>query len=201
MTLPSTLRTVPFFSQLRESDLELLAHLLEPRKFPRNRVVLFAHDPCDAFYVVVSGQVKVMLIAEDGREVILSLMQPGDFFGEMALMDEEPYAESAIAMEDSELLLLRRDEFRRCITEIPEMTFGLLRAMSPGARTDGRIKPRDGLTDNQRADGTEHIEMSGDGITILTREALERSAGQLLRRRPAVRKERRERGDAARPVT
>jgi CRP/FNR family cyclic AMP-dependent transcriptional regulator len=129
MTLTSTLREVPLFSQLRESDLELLAPLLQQRDYTRNKVILFANDPVEAFYVVVSGQVKLMLIAEDGREVILEVMRPGDFFGEMALMDEEPYASSAIAMEDTSLLALHRDDFRRCISDMPGMSFGLLRAL------------------------------------------------------------------------
>jgi CRP-like cAMP-binding protein len=79
--------------------------------------------------VVLSGQVKIMLIAEDGREVVLSLVRQGDFFGEMALMDDEPYSSSVIATEDSRLLVLHRDNFRRCIADWPEMSYGLLRAL------------------------------------------------------------------------
>lgn len=137
MTLVSTLRTVPLLSQLRETDLELLARLLKPRDYAKNRVILFAHDPCDAFYVVLSGQVKVMLIAEDGREVVLSLVRDGDFFGEMALLDDEPYASSAIAMDDSKVLVLHREDFRRSLTAMPEMAFGLLRALC------GRLREAD----------------------------------------------------------
>lgn len=137
MHLAATLRTVPLFSQLRDSDLDLLAGLLTPRDYAKNRVILFAHDPCDVFYVVLSGQVKVMLIAEDGREVVLSLVRQGDFFGEMALMDDEPYSSSVIAMEDSKLLALHRDNFRRCISEMPSMAFGLLRALC------GRLREAD----------------------------------------------------------
>jgi CRP/FNR family cyclic AMP-dependent transcriptional regulator len=129
MIASSTLRAVPLFSKLRDTDLELLAGLFKPRDCAKNRVILFAHDPCEAFYIVLTGQVKVMLIAEDGREVILSLVREGDFFGEMALMDDEPYSSSAIAMEDSQLLVLQRSDFRRCIAEMPEMSFGLLRAL------------------------------------------------------------------------
>jgi CRP-like cAMP-binding protein len=130
LTSPTgTLRTVPLFSQLRERDLEVLSALLRPREYVKNRVILFAHDPSDAFYVVIEGQVKLMLIAEDGREVVLSLLRPGDFFGETALLDDEPFVASAIAMEDSRALVLHRDEFRRCITEMPAMAFGLLRAL------------------------------------------------------------------------
>src|SRR5579872_4718284 len=100
MTAASALRSVPLFAQLRDSDLQLLAGLFRPRECPKNRVVLFAHDASDAFYVVLSGQVKVMMIAEDGREVVLSLVGPGDFFGETSLMDDEPYAASVIATEE-----------------------------------------------------------------------------------------------------
>ncbi len=137
MTPITMLRTVPMFSQLRESDLEVLARLLKPREYTKNRVILFAHDPCSGFYVVVSGQVKVMLIAEDGREVVLSLMRQGDFFGEMALMDDEPYSASVIAMEDSSLLVLHRDDLRRCIRDMPGVAFGLLRALC------GRLREAD----------------------------------------------------------
>jgi CRP-like cAMP-binding protein len=129
MSLPQTLRQVPLFSQLRDTDLERLAPLLTEREYPKNRVIRFAHDPCDAFYVVLSGQVKTMLIAEDGREVVLTLVRAGDFFGEMALLDDEPYAASVIAMDDTKLLVLRRDDFRRSIRDLPEMSFGLLRAL------------------------------------------------------------------------
>ncbi len=129
MSLVKTLRTVPLFSQLRDTDLERLAPLLVEKEYPKNRVIRFAQDPSDAFYVVISGQVKVMLIAEDGREVVLSLVRAGDFFGETALLDDEPYAASVIAMDDTKLLMLRRDEFRRSIRELPEMSFGLLRAL------------------------------------------------------------------------
>lgn len=129
MTLANTLRTVPLLSRLRDSDLELLAGMLTPRDYPKNRVILFSHDAPDAFYLVQSGQVKVMLIAEDGREVVLSLVGPGDFFGETALMDDEMYSSSVIAMEDSRLLVLHRDHFRRCIAELPGMSYGLLRAL------------------------------------------------------------------------
>jgi CRP-like cAMP-binding protein len=129
MSLPQTLRKVPSFSKLRDTDLAILAPLFAEREYPRNRVIRFAHDPSDAFYIVVRGLVKVMLIAEDGREVVLSLVREGDFFGETALLDDEPYAASVIAMEDTRLLVLHRDEFRRTIKELPEMSFGLLRAL------------------------------------------------------------------------
>jgi CRP-like cAMP-binding protein len=109
--------------------LERLGRIMREQNFPKKRVILFAHEPCDAFYVLLSGQVKVILVAEDGREVVLSLIHTGDFFGERTLLDQEPHAASVIATEDSRLLILHRDEFRRCIMEMPGVAFGLLRAL------------------------------------------------------------------------
>jgi len=67
--------------------------------------------------------------AEDGREVILSIRGEGEFFGEMSLIDDEPRSAHVIAMESSKLLVLRRDDFNRCLKEIPEIATGLLRAL------------------------------------------------------------------------
>jgi CRP-like cAMP-binding protein len=172
MSLAQTLRAVPLFSQLRESDLEFLGPLFVEREYPRNRVIRFAHDPCDAFYVVLRGQVKVMLIAEDGREVVLSLVRQGDFFGEMTLLDDEPYAASVIASEDSRLLVLRRDDFRRSIRDLPDMSFGLLRALA------GRL-----LEADHKIGGLMLLDVHGR-VAHLLLEHSERSGDALIRDLP-----------------
>lgn len=172
MSLPKTLRHVPLFSKLRETDLEVLAPLLIEREYPKNRVIRFSHDPSDAFYVVISGQVKVMLIAEDGREVVLSLVRAGDFFGETALLDDEPYAASVIAMDDTRLLMLRRDDFRRTIRELPEMSFGLLRALC------GRL-----LEADQKIGGLMLLDVTGR-VAHLLLELASRDPQEMIRDMP-----------------
>ncbi len=77
-----------------------------------------------------SAQVKVVLIGEDGREVILSVLGEGDFFGEMALIDDEPRSAHVIAMQDSSLLVLRREDFEQRLREAPTIALGLLRELS-----------------------------------------------------------------------
>jgi CRP/FNR family cyclic AMP-dependent transcriptional regulator len=81
-------------------------------------------------YVVDRGQVKVVLTGEDGREVILSVLGDGDFFGEMALIDDLPRSAHVIAMESSKLIVLYRDDFRRCLEETPRIALGMLQALS-----------------------------------------------------------------------
>lgn len=140
MTTPAVLRKVPLFSQLRDGDLERLARDMRTRAYPKKSVIISAHQPGDTFYVLLSGQVKVMLIGEDGREVMLTLIRSGDFFGEMSLVDDVPSQATVIAMEPSELLMLHRDDFRRFLNEMPGVAFGLLRALCTRLRdADSKI--------------------------------------------------------------
>jgi CRP/FNR family cyclic AMP-dependent transcriptional regulator len=129
MNTTSSLRSVPLFSQLREEDLERVARAATARRYPKDTMIVLESDAGDALYVVLEGQVKLVLSAEDGREIILATRSKGDFFGEMSLIDDQPTPFNAIAMGDAELLVLRRDDFRRCLSEIPGMSLGLLRAL------------------------------------------------------------------------
>jgi len=134
MSVAQFLRRVPLFSQLAETELARLADVSRERSYPKNSVILFEDDPGDALYMVVAGQVKVVLIGEDGREVILSVLQEGDFFGEMALLDDQPRSAHVIAMQDSNLLVLRREDFQRKLEETPTIAFGLLAELSKRLR-------------------------------------------------------------------
>ena len=130
MSLIPILQRVPLFSQLSAVELQRVVDVARERAYPRNSVILFEDDPGDALYVVATGQVKVVLIGEDGREVILSVMGPGEFFGEMSLLDDEPRSAHVIAMEDSSLAVLRREDFESLLTATPQIALALLRELS-----------------------------------------------------------------------
>jgi CRP/FNR family transcriptional regulator, cyclic AMP receptor protein len=129
MTVTTQLRTIPLFAALREADLEQLAQVAHAREYPKNALVVSGHDPADTFFVILEGRVKSMLIAEDGREVILSIRQTGEFFGEMALFEDDAQTSTVIAMEDSRLLTLRRDDLYRTVLAMPGVALGLLRSL------------------------------------------------------------------------
>ncbi len=124
------LRSVPLFREVAEGDLRALAQLVRERSHPRGSLILTQGDPGEALFLIRSGQVKVSVLAEDGREVILSVLAPGSFFGEMALVDDEPRSAHVIAMEDTTLLQLRRDDFRARLRSSPELAVSLLRELS-----------------------------------------------------------------------
>jgi len=130
MSPAAVLQKVPLFSQLAPVELQRVVEVVRERAYPKNSVILFEDDPGDALYVVAEGQVKVVLIGEDGREVILSVLGPGEFFGEMALIDDEPRSAHVIAMEDSSLLVLRREEFQGILRQSPGIAVALLRELS-----------------------------------------------------------------------
>jgi CRP/FNR family cyclic AMP-dependent transcriptional regulator len=124
------LATVPLFSGLDRAELQRFADLTREKFFPKGSVILFEHDPGDSLYVIRSGRVKVVLVGEDGREVILGVLGVGEHFGELSLIDELPRSAHVIAMEDSSLIVLRREDFRRRVESSPEVAWSLLTELS-----------------------------------------------------------------------
>lgn len=129
MSATDVLQRVPLFTDLNEAELARFAEVTREREYPKNSVILFEDDPGDALYIVSTGQVKVVLIGEDGREVILSVLSDGDFFGEMAIIDDEPRSAHVIAMKDSHLLVLRREAFQAQLEHHPKIALKLLRVL------------------------------------------------------------------------
>lgn len=128
------LRKVPLFASLPPGELQPFSELVREKSYPKGSVILFENDPGDSLFLVAGGQVKVVLIGEEGREVILSVLGPGSFFGEMALIDDEPRSAHVIAMEDASLLVLRREDFQARLRASPEVAIALLRELSQRLR-------------------------------------------------------------------
>lgn len=124
------LRQVPLLASLGEEELEAFAPFLRERRYPRGSMILAQGDSGESLYLIASGQVKVVLIHEDGREVILSVLTEGAFFGEMALLDQEPRSAHVVAMTDALLLQLRREDFQSRLRSGPDVAIGLLRELS-----------------------------------------------------------------------
>src|SRR4051794_8875498 len=124
------LTSVPMFSGLQREELLKFAELTRERTYPKGSVILFQGDPGDSLYIVRQGRVKVVLIGEDGREVILGILGVGEHFGELSLIDSQPRSAHVIAMEDSQLLVLRREDFRRRVHESPAVAWALMVELS-----------------------------------------------------------------------
>lgn len=126
----SLLAPVLLFADLDETELEELATLLRRRRYAKGEVIFREGDPGETLFIVEEGRVKLAIVSPEGNEVILDLLEPGDFFGELALLDREPRSADAVAIEASSLFSLQRPEFLRFLVERPRVAARLLVTMS-----------------------------------------------------------------------
>ena len=124
---PSILKSVPLFSAFSDLQLNTLLNYVQHRSYPRNVYVLQAGEETDSLYVILSGKVKVLIPDENGREVILSMMGPHDFFGEMGILDDQPRSASVATLEPCELLRLSKAGFMNCLKENSEVAMLVIR--------------------------------------------------------------------------
>ena len=111
------LRNVPLFSGLDESELERLSRVAGRKRAARNEQVVRAGEGADSLLILLTGRAKVTNFDEDGREIILAWLGPGEFFGEMGLIDGSPRSASVVAVENCELMTIGKNEFQRCMQD------------------------------------------------------------------------------------
>jgi CRP/FNR family transcriptional regulator, cyclic AMP receptor protein len=138
-SLRATLAQMPLFAELDEPERQHLAGRFRARTYRKGETIFLRGDPGESFYVVESGRVKIGLASPDGKEMILSLFGPGDFFGELALLDGAPRSADAVAVEPCRLQLLQRADFRAFLMAHPEVPFRLLAALTRLLRHNAEI--------------------------------------------------------------
>ena len=110
------LRRCALFAQFTDEALDTCARSLRVRRFRRNETIFHQGDPGDSLFIVESGAVKIVLPSPEGEEgAIIATLARGDFFGELALLDGAPHSATAVALEPSELLVMRREPFQELI--------------------------------------------------------------------------------------
>ncbi|HVR37814.1 MAG TPA: Crp/Fnr family transcriptional regulator [Thermoanaerobaculia bacterium] len=110
-------RKFPLFADLDERELSSIAAVAKSRRYAKDDVIFHADESGDIFCLIREGQVKVTMISPEGKEIILSLLGPGDFFGEMALLDDEPRSATVVATEPLDLVTIWRSDFLQILSE------------------------------------------------------------------------------------
>src|ERR1700682_6469863 len=116
-----TLKAVPFFTRLNDRELDVVRSVATEKTYPKNAVVLTEGEMGDSLYMIQSGKVKVFIGDEDGREIILKILGPGDFFGEMSMIDKQPRSASVNTIEASTFLVLTHAMFEKCVEQAPRI--------------------------------------------------------------------------------
>ena len=123
------LKSVPLFASFPDEQLRMLVSVVARRSAPRASMIMAAGDQIDSLYIVISGRLKVMMGDAEGKEVILSLLGPGEFFGEMGLIDDSPRSATVVTLEPCELLSITKRDFKKCLAENFEMSTAVMRGL------------------------------------------------------------------------
>ncbi|MBU0711460.1 Crp/Fnr family transcriptional regulator [bacterium] len=126
----TVLKNIPLFADLRDEILEKISDLMQKRIYKRNNMILMEEDVGDSLFILNTGSVKITRLSDDGREVILSILGEGDFFGEMSIFDGESRSANVIALEDSEVFILKRGDFLDLLEKHPKIAITLLQEMA-----------------------------------------------------------------------
>lgn len=167
----------PMFASLPLHAIEDLTQRVSIRRSRANGVVVSQDEPGDALFIIMSGRVKAVIFGENGREVTLSLLRPGDAFGEISVFDGEPRSANCVALEPTTLLVLGREDLLAHITQHPQTALNLLGEMANRLR-----RADDSIAQLALCDVHERLVRR---IISLSREdGSEVPEGLLLRRRP-----------------
>ena len=137
----NVLKNIPLFSELSEKDLQRIVQVANKQRYHKENLILIEEEVGSSMFVILDGRVKISRISDDGREVILAIMSEGDFFGEMSLLDGHTRSANVTAIEDSELLVIRREEFLQMLHDYPQIAVNLLKELAQRIRKgDEHIK-------------------------------------------------------------
>ena len=128
-------RKFALFAELDERELQEIATVAKPRRYDKDEVVFHEDESGDVFCLIREGRVKITMISPEGKEIILSVIEPGEFFGEMSLLDNEPRSATVVALEDLELMTIWRNDFLQLLSENFSITKKILAEISRRLRT------------------------------------------------------------------
>ncbi len=124
------LEQVPLFSGLVAADLAAIEREAVRKRYRRNTVIIERGDDANTLYFLIKGQVKIFVVADDGKEIVFGERGPGSYVGELGLLAEEKRSASVQTLQDSEFLVLAKDSFTRIISNHPEIALTLLRDLA-----------------------------------------------------------------------
>lgn len=167
------LAKIPLFMDLSPDDLQTIGQLARVRNYKKSMLIFMEGEPGEALYFIVTGKVKISKATKDGREQILHILQPGDVFAEVVLMDGGPYPATAEVIESGQIGMLVNADVENLIRTNSEIAVKLLKILSKRLRL-AQIQVRDlalkdtygRLASMLLMLGKDHGEETADGVKI-----------------------------------
>ena len=126
----SFFRKFDLFAELDDRELSAIAAVAKVRRYAKDDVIFHADESGDVFCLIKEGQVKITMISPEGKEIILSMLGPGEFFGEMSLLDDAPRSATVVATEALEVVTIYRNDFLQILQENFTITRKVLAELS-----------------------------------------------------------------------
>jgi CRP/FNR family cyclic AMP-dependent transcriptional regulator len=162
------LRSIPLFEGVAEAELRALAERTVTRSYPKQAIIVSEGDDSDSLYLILAGRVKVYLSDEAGKELILAIKGPGQYFGEMVL-DSQPRSASVMTLEPAQFAILSRADFKQFLLRHAEVALQLIENLIRVAR---------GLNQNVRS--LAMLDVYGRVARILLELAVDQGGGKLV---------------------
>jgi CRP/FNR family cyclic AMP-dependent transcriptional regulator len=171
------LARLPLFQGLPPQALDGLLRQIRVRSYGRGTVIFHKDDPGSTLYVILMGAVSISLPASDGKDLVLSILSAGDFFGELSLLDEEPRSATATAVEDNtQTLIVGREAFLDLVRGHSEMAIHIMALLSRRLREADSLAQDSALLDLPGRLARRLLELAerhgrrqGDGLQIALR--------------------------------
>src|SRR5260221_2662956 len=144
---PEALHLIPLFALLDDQELTVLANDLDEKRYLAGQIIISAGDKGDAMYIVHSGKVELYLQDASNERVGLGFIEPGNIFGELGLLDNEPRSANAVAVENSTILIVDRHDLQVLITAHPLAALDMMAMLGRRIR-EADILVRDRVTRN-----------------------------------------------------
>ena len=119
-------RTTPLFKSLSEKDWQDVIQFLHGHCYPSDSYLFFQGDPPEALYIIWHGRVKLVRHTDQGRDVVVTVLGPGQLIGEMAIFDGRPYSMTGITLEDTAVVTITRGDLMEIIHRYPEVSFEVI---------------------------------------------------------------------------
>ncbi|MFC1513916.1 Crp/Fnr family transcriptional regulator [candidate division KSB1 bacterium] len=130
-----------FFHHLDNETIEYLFYVGKIRHHERNGVIFLESEEAHHFYLILEGHIKISRLDQSGKEVIIAILTPGNFFGDMGILDGMPRSTDAISESKSSVLMIRDEDFYKLIEKKPQVTIELLKELAHRIRnSDSQIK-------------------------------------------------------------
>lgn len=156
------LSSINIFSDLSDNELENLHKVFKPRNYLKNSMIILEEEYGDLVFVVKTGTIKITRVNDEGKEVILALLGPGEIFGELAILDGEARSANALAQENCQLLAINKEDFLDILKHNFSISYSLMCELAKRLRKSDQQIEALSLSDAEHRIGVSLLNLAED---------------------------------------